>query len=280
MAPTTDYLRHLLDGYYPLHFFAVFRSHELYNVEPFIHLLQPPILDLGCGDGTIASLLFGSRVSYGLDSSWHAVQIATQKQAYDVALLGDGSAIPLPSNSVGGVFSNCALEHIADMPRTIREIARILRSGAYLVATCLSPAYYTMNPVFSFFDKPALGWLRRRMIEEEDKLQNHVSVHNIEEYRQMFSNSGMLLETYRHYAPESVARFCSKWDTLSKYVVPYPIGLRHAGSLVKYLRLSYVRFASKEETVKRWYRKYYHICYHRVNARGTGLGQILVARKL
>ena len=54
-----DYLSELLRLYFPLHFFAVFRAHELHNVEPFIGLLEPPVLDLGCGDGLISNLLFG-----------------------------------------------------------------------------------------------------------------------------------------------------------------------------------------------------------------------------
>jgi SAM-dependent methyltransferase len=276
----TDYLKYLLDFYYPLHFFAVFRSHELYNVEPFIHLLRSPILDFGCGDGTIASLLFGSEVDYGLDVSRSAARIAAQRQAYKVTLLADGLAIPLPGGSLGGVFSNCVLEHVAVIPSTIREIARVLQSGAYFVATCLSPSYYTMNPVFSFVDRPLLGRLRSRMIGEENRLHNHVSVHSVEEYQRMFSDNGMLLEGHSHYAPEPVARFCSKWDTLSKYRVPYPFGLRHTGFLIRYLRLRYTRFASKEETVTRWYHRFYPICYDRMNSGRIGVGQILVARKL
>lgn len=276
----TDYLKHLLDIYYPLHFFAVFRSHELYNVEPFTNLLRSPILDFGCGDGTIASLLFESRVGFGLDTSRCSVQIAAQKQVYKTALLADGLAIPLSSDSVGGVFSNCALEHIAEMPSAVREIARVLRSGAYLVATCLSPFYYTMNPVFSLVDVPFLGRLRRRMIREEDRLHNHVSIHSVEEYQEMFRDNGMALEAHSYYAPEPVVSFCNKWDTLSKYVVPYPIGLRHTGFLVRYLQFRYVRLANREETAKRWYRKYHRLCYHRMNSHGIGAGQILVARKL
>ena len=280
MSLTTDYLKQLLDYYYPLHFFALFRSHELYSVEPFIHLLRPPVLDFGCGDGMITSILFGQAVDYGLDISRRATRLAAQKKAYRVTLLAGGPAIPLPSDSLGGVFSNCVLEHVAELQCTIREVARVLRSGAYFVATCLSPYYYTMNPVFNWVDTPLLGWLRRRMIREENKLHNHVSVHGVEEFQQMFHDNGMLLEAHNYYAPARVAELCNKWDTLSKYVVPYPVGLQHKGLLVRYLQLRYARLSSKRETVDKWYQEYRPLCYSRTHSHEIGVGQILVARKL
>ena len=275
----TDYLEQLLHTYYPLHFFAVFRAHELYNVEPFIELLSPPVLDLGCGDGVISKLLFGHPLDYGIDISGSATKSAKATGAYKVVFSGDAHTMPLDSNSLGGIFSNCVLEHIPEMPSLIAEISRLLKPGAYFVATCLSPYYYTMNPIFRMFDKRLLKGLRRRMISQENKLHNHVSVLGIDEYRTIFAMNEMALEAHRYYATEPVANFCSKWDTTSKYIVPFPVMLTHSGALTKYLLLRYAKLSEKETTIKKWYEDFYALCYDRNDSNEVGVGQIIVAKK-
>lgn len=276
----TDYLKILLRAYYPLHFFALFRAHELYNVEPFIQLLYSPILDLGCGDGTIAKILFGSPLDHGIDLSTLALKKARETKAYKITLYGDAHALPLEDNSCGGIFSNCVLEHISETPALIMEISRVLKSGAYFVATCLSPLYYAMNPLFNLFDKPGLRQFRQWMITAENDLHNHVSVFNIEEYRQMFEAHGMILEKHKYYATASISRFCNKWDTASKYRIPFSLKLSHNGLLVKYLQLRYYILADKEAVINKWYADFKDICYDRNEANQTGMGQILVAKKL
>ncbi len=275
----TDYLKHLLDLYYPLHFFALFRAHELYNVEPYIDLLEPPILDLGCGDGAIATLLFHQRLEYGVDLDKAALRRAQQQQHYGAIFRAGGHTLPFRTASIGGVFSNCVLEHIPDMPQLIGEVARVLRPGGYFVATCLSPFYYSMNSIFHLAQRPGLHWLRRKMIQAENRLHNHVSVLPVEEYRQILADHGMQLEFQRYYATEPVARFCNTWDTASKYRIPFPAMLGHAGLLVFYLYFKYKLLGNKQAVTERWYQHFYPICYDRNEANQPGVAQVIVARK-
>lgn len=274
-----DYLYQLLDLYYPLHFFALFRAHELYNVEPYIDLLQPPVLDLGCGDGLVASLLFDRQLEYGIDISKSAVMQAHRQNKYRAAFVGGAHNLPLPDERVNGVFSNCVLEHIPDIDKLINEVARVLRPGGYFVTTCLSPYYYTLNPVFQWFDKPGLRWLRQEMITEENRLHNHVSVLSVDEYRRILAENDMTLEMHQYYAPAGVARFCSAWDTLSKYSYPYPRRLQHRGLLVKYLARKYDVSSKKQDVLDEWYDILRALCYDRNPDNMPGVGQIIVARK-
>lgn len=273
----TDYLKSLLEHYYPLHFFALSRAHELYNVEPFIGLLKPPILDLGSGDGLIARLLFGRQLEFGIDPSEKAVSKAKETMSYRQVFLGDARSIPLEPNSLGGVFSNCALEHIPQLEACIKEVARVLRPGSYFVATAISPFYYSLNTVFKGLDKPGLRWLRRKAIRAENALQGHVSVFDRETYGKIFQANGMKLEIHKYYCAGQVASFCSLWDTLSKYVFPYPAHLIHGGILTRYLQLRYGRKPRRNQ-IDSWYERFYEICYQR-NGSNMGIGQILVAKR-
>jgi len=274
-----DFLRRFLDLYYPLHFFAVFRAHELYNVEPFIELLRDPVLDLGCGDGEISHLLFGRCLEYGIDRDERVVRKTREKGYYKTVFTGDAHEIPLQDGSLGGIFSNCVLEHIPDMPGLLAEVSRVLRPGACFVATCLSPHYFDLNPVFRRFDTPMLRPLRARMIAQENRLHHHVSLFGAKEYARMFERNGMKLEVHRYYSTRPVSEFCLKWNTAVKYVVPFPVLLSHAGVLFLYLHLRYRVFSAKETVIGNWHERYSGICYERNECNETGAGQILVGRK-
>jgi SAM-dependent methyltransferase len=276
-----DYLNDLLFAYYPLHFFAVFRAHELFNVKPYIDLLAPPILDLACGDGLISRLLFEKTIDFGLDINLSQIRNAMGSESYSSALLGDARYIPYKDNSVGGVFSNCAFEHIPNMPDLIAEIARILKPGGYLVTTCLTPLYYQMNPLFKALDRVPLRGIRKKAIEAEDNLHNHVSVYESVYYEERFIENGMELEHQHYYATKPIVDFCYAWDSLSKYSFLPSWDLTHRGVLINYLTLRYHRrLVGKHAKISQWYNKFHALCYDRNAANNPGVAQILVAKKL
>jgi 2-polyprenyl-3-methyl-5-hydroxy-6-metoxy-1,4-benzoquinol methylase len=93
------------------------------------------VLDLGCYDGTVGSLLQrnGNEV-YGVDISEKPVQLAKQKgiEAY-VADIEDG--IPFPENSFDVVFAGELIEHVFDTVKFLEEVRRMLKKDGYLVLT-------------------------------------------------------------------------------------------------------------------------------------------------
>jgi ubiquinone/menaquinone biosynthesis C-methylase UbiE len=96
------------------------------------------VLDLGSGGG-IDVLLSARRVgptgrAYGLDMTDEMLTLARQNQT-DAGvenvewLKGEIEQIPLPSNSVDVVISNCVINLSADKPKVVREAARVLVPG-------------------------------------------------------------------------------------------------------------------------------------------------------
>jgi SAM-dependent methyltransferase len=96
------------------------------------------VLDLGSGGG-IDVLLSAKRVgptgrAYGLDMTDEMLQLARANQrkagVENVEFLkGTIEDIPLPSDSVDVIISNCVINLSADKPRVFREAARVLRHG-------------------------------------------------------------------------------------------------------------------------------------------------------
>ena len=110
------------------------------NPQPFVDA-QPgaTVLDLGCGAG-LDLYLYARKVGptgrlFGLDLSQHMLDKARDNLASvglgNVAwLLAPADAIPLPDNSVDVVAANGIFNLSPDKDAVMREVARVLRSGA------------------------------------------------------------------------------------------------------------------------------------------------------
>jgi arsenite methyltransferase len=96
------------------------------------------VLDLGSGGG-IDVLLSARRVgptglAYGLDMTDEMLDLARRNQAEAGVsnvqwLRGHIEEIPLPSDSVDVIISNCAINLSGDKPRVLREAVRVLNPG-------------------------------------------------------------------------------------------------------------------------------------------------------
>ncbi|MEM9781453.1 MAG: bifunctional 2-polyprenyl-6-hydroxyphenol methylase/3-demethylubiquinol 3-O-methyltransferase UbiG [Pseudomonadota bacterium] len=95
------------------------------------------VLDLGCGGGFLSEALAarGARVT-GIDPAAKAIDSARAHAVaegldirYDV---GVGEALPYPDDSFDHVVCVDVLEHVESVPKTLSEIARVLRPGGCL----------------------------------------------------------------------------------------------------------------------------------------------------
>ncbi len=97
-------------------------------------MLQKPLLDFGCGDGSFAAVLF-TEIEYGVDIDADALKTAKQFRLYDTLLQSDRNVIPLADASVNSVMSNSVLEHVQDLEGAISEISRVLGANGTFVFT-------------------------------------------------------------------------------------------------------------------------------------------------
>ena len=94
--------------------------------------LSGPTLDVGCGEGRLASLLEASVRWVGVDSS--AAQLAANP--YRPVVLADMRALPFRDGSFAEVTHLWCLYHVDDPAAAISEARRVLRrEGRYFAST-------------------------------------------------------------------------------------------------------------------------------------------------
>lgn len=121
--------------------------------------------DLGCGAGWAARLakLQGKvKRAVGLDFSWTGLELAHRHTPKGVLWVqGDGTALPIASNSIDCLFCNGALEHFPDVNLGVAEVARVLRPGGR--AVLIVPNFYVKTEQPMEFRTHYAGW--KRLIE-------------------------------------------------------------------------------------------------------------------
>jgi SAM-dependent methyltransferase len=105
--------------------------------------LEPPVLDVGCGDGLFAELSDRLRGAVGVDLGSREVRRAAHRGIYRATVQADAARLPFATGSFATVVSISSLEHMTDLDRVLAELARVLRPGGRLVFSVPGPEIAT-----------------------------------------------------------------------------------------------------------------------------------------
>lgn len=158
----------------------LFRSIELKLLkEKLSHLLNVrPALDLGCGQGIAAAVVFDQRIDYGLDNNPVSLKQAKKREIYKKIILADATSIPLSDKSVSLVFSNCVVEHLKDLDSALKEIFRILTKKGFFIFTVPSNHFAS----YSIFSHLRLSWLAKAYGRLRNKKYNHYHCYSLKKW--------------------------------------------------------------------------------------------------
>lgn len=107
--------------------------------------IDGPLLDIGCGTGTVTQQLAHKREVIALDFAEGMVRFASEQAREknlnaDIQwLCGDAENLPLPASSVGAIFSSLAVQWCENLAAVFAEMARILKPGARASIATLGP---------------------------------------------------------------------------------------------------------------------------------------------
>lgn len=107
------------------------RAQELTLIHRHRNLLDRPLADFGCGDGSFAAALF-SEVEFGIDNDSEALKVCGRQKAYLQRVLSSDEKVPLSSGPLGSVLANSVMEHTLNPEVWLKEISRLIRPGGLL----------------------------------------------------------------------------------------------------------------------------------------------------
>jgi len=208
-SPQRDYLALLLDHYWFAPPVALWRAVELRILAT--EAFPRPILDLGCGDGLIADILFGGEatVETGFDPWWVQLQKGSRSGAYINVQQASGNAMPYPDNSFATVLSNSVLEHIPDLDPVLREAQRVLRPGGRFITTVPSDAFRRL--LAGYQERIAVGDIEgaEAYATRVDRKFEHYRYPAPKAWEEMLAKAGLRLLYTRYYIPANAAAL---WD--------------------------------------------------------------------
>ncbi len=185
---------------------------QIYEACKYIEFRQPSV-DIGCGDGKIAEILFDKKLTYGIDNGEAKdYQIAIDKKRYDKVLLESAEKMSLPDTSVNFAFSNSVLEHIPNIEAVFRETSRVLIGGGYFVFTTPTKYFKEYISLSKTLNVIGLNTINRLYSECRNKALNHYHLHDHQYYSRLLKQYGLEVMDYSYAVSE---RTLKMWDMMA-----------------------------------------------------------------
>ena len=208
-------------------------SYWRFHRDQFLRLLPPPgrvTVDIGCGEGRLARDLkqLGHRI-VAIDSSPSFVAAARESDPAMDVRLADAAALPLEDASADLTVAFMSLQDVDEMPRAIREAARVLQPGGRLCLAIVHPLnsagqFEQSTPDARFIIKA--DYLRAfhyaDAVERDGLMMTFHSEHRpVEAYFMALEQAGLLVEALREPSvPEHVLDSAAerRWQRLPLFL--------------------------------------------------------------
>ena len=223
-----------------------------------------PILDLGCGDGIFASILFANTVDVGVDIDFRQISLALSAGAYHTLLVGEASELPFPASFFGSVLSNCVIEHIPEVEKVLDEVHRVLVRDGYFVFTVPSEYFGDSLLYPAWLDRVGLRGLAEIYRTRANQYLQHYHCDSPVAWQKRLEQAGFTLAAQQYIVPRQISHL---WDLLA------PIGRVQMYRPSMITRWSYLLVRAILSLLRR------PVLAHLKRTDGIGAGLVIVAQK-
>jgi SAM-dependent methyltransferase len=164
-----------------------------------------PILDLGCGDGLFARILFAESVDTGIDPSEEGLRKAAKAGIYQELIRCPGSEIPKAAGTYKTVFCNSVLEHIPDLLPVLAEVHRILAPGGSFYFTVPADNFEIWSGVNQFLLALGLEKQSRRYRQFFNRFWRHYHAYPEDRWKELAEQANFEVANAFRYDPPRVA---------------------------------------------------------------------------
>ncbi len=171
---------------------------EIFSHQTFIR----PVLDMGCGDGLFAKILFAEKICTGIDSDKKELMLASRLDIYNELIECSGDAIPKPDSHYRTIFSNSALEHIPDIEAVLQEIHRLLAPEGKFYLTVPLNTFDRFTILNQFLTAIGLNHLAKKYRQFYNSFWKHYHCYSVREWEELVLENGFRIVEYRKYDPK------------------------------------------------------------------------------
>jgi ubiquinone/menaquinone biosynthesis C-methylase UbiE len=125
--------------------------------------LKTDLFEEAFGEGLYPSMTRTTKEVIGMDCSLEIVGMANEHHGDIIALAGDVRNLPFGNNAFDIIVSNSTLDHFStrtELIDSIRELARVLKPGGYLIITLDNPG----NPLVGIRNLIPYNWIQSSRI--------------------------------------------------------------------------------------------------------------------
>lgn len=165
---------------------------------------NPPVLDIGCGDGIFSYVLFDEKIDVGIEPNERELKRAKEYGIYKELIKCSGDSIPKESGSFNTIYSNSTLEHIPDLLPVLKEAHRLLSSQGKFYVTVPTDLFDHYTIIYQF-----LSFLRLNLIREHykvffNKFWKHYHYYSPEKWTILFKKAGFEVVDSQEYGSEGI----------------------------------------------------------------------------
>ena len=166
---------------------------------------ERPILDVGCGEGMFAYVLFDEKLDVGIDPDGRELERAAQYGMYDELIRCDGASIAKPAASFRTILSNSVLEHIPEIEPVLREAHRLLAPDGRFYVTVPTNLFDRYSVIYQALSALGLRGLAESYRVFFNGFWKHYHYHDREGWARLFGGCGFEVLASQEYCPRTVA---------------------------------------------------------------------------
>jgi ubiquinone/menaquinone biosynthesis C-methylase UbiE len=185
---------------------------ELYKTKEFPH----PILDIGCGEGMYAYILFDEKIDTGIDPNSKELEMAKELGAYDELLNCYGDKIPKEDKSYNTIFSNSVLEHIPKINDVLTEAHRLLADDGKMYITVPTDMFDKYSVVYQIISGLGLKNMAQKYTLFFNNFWAHYHYYDKQRWEELFNKNGFIVSDVQEYASKKV---CLTNDFLAPFSI-------------------------------------------------------------
>ena len=174
---------------------SFWRSQEVTIFKRAAKYYKYPLLDFGCGDGSLSASIF-DQIDYGVDIDLKALKVANGFNLYKKLHSFEEMVDSIDNNLIATVISVSVLEHTTNLKKCIEEIYRVLKAGG---------SFYITVPNKNF-TKHMTELIDKEFAIHQNKIMYHRNLLSESEWRELLISTGFKIEHFSEFQPIQITR--------------------------------------------------------------------------